>query len=226
MPTGNRKEFVPLAIKSFLSQDYGAKFELVVVDDGNVPCWDVVPELYNEFIRYEYRGRDYGPRMSIGEKRNWGNRSAHGDIIVHWDDDDWYHPSRLRDQIEHLLASGKQVVGYHSIHYYRESDKKTFKYNDPTFRPHGGGTSLVYWKKFWEVHKFPDRQIAEDFIFTTWARNTDQMASKDGLGMVVARVHSKSTCDPKFGTRKFPEVEAHTLPHGFFLDQEARAGAL
>ena len=35
MPTYNRREFVPLAIRYFLRQDYANK-ELIIIDDGTV----------------------------------------------------------------------------------------------------------------------------------------------------------------------------------------------
>ena len=34
-------------------------------------------------------------RASIGEKRNRAGAATEGAIIAHWDDDDWYAPSRL-----------------------------------------------------------------------------------------------------------------------------------
>ena len=36
---------------------------------------------------------------TVGEKRNFGVSRACGEIITHFDDDDWSAPARLADQI-------------------------------------------------------------------------------------------------------------------------------
>src|SRR5262249_39730198 len=90
MPTLNRHSFLPLAVDHFLKQDYPNK-ELVVVDDSDV----AVPDLANiAGVKYIHVRR----RSTIGAKRNLACEQAQGDIIAHWDDDDWYAPDRLRYQ--------------------------------------------------------------------------------------------------------------------------------
>jgi len=44
MPTYNRRQFVPQAIKYFLRQDYPQK-ELIILDDGTDKIRDLVPDL-------------------------------------------------------------------------------------------------------------------------------------------------------------------------------------
>lgn len=195
-----------------------------------------VPDLKLEWIILdEYspaNGRPYKPSLPFphryeqlttsspiptGQKRNSANVFATGDVIMHWDDDDWYHPFRIVDQINFLQESGKQVVGYHSLLYWRYADSKGFKYDDPTLRPNAAGTSLVYTRQFWEKYPFEDRAIAEDFFFCMRAKNQQQLASKAGTDFVVARVHGKNTCKPHFGSGKFPEVPKSKFPVSFLL---------
>jgi glycosyltransferase involved in cell wall biosynthesis len=82
MPTYNRREFIPSAIKYFLRQDYDNK-ELIIIDDGTDAVGDLIPEAKN--IRY-YR---LDAKISLGAKLNLGCQYANGKIIVNWDDDDW-----------------------------------------------------------------------------------------------------------------------------------------
>ena len=96
MPTYNRRAFVPQAIRCFLRQDY-PNCELLVIDDGTEPVADCVPE--SENIRYVRLDQ----KMTIGAKRNLACEQARGEFIVHWDDDDWYPPWRVRMQV---AASG------------------------------------------------------------------------------------------------------------------------
>ena len=49
MPTANRRQFVPEAIRYFLAQDYPNK-ELIVIDDGATTVGDLMPD--DERIRY------------------------------------------------------------------------------------------------------------------------------------------------------------------------------
>ncbi len=53
----------------------------------------------------------------IGAKRNFGCEHAEGEIIAHWDDDDYSAPGRLADQVERLRESGKAVTGFHSMRF-------------------------------------------------------------------------------------------------------------
>jgi len=47
------------------------------------------------------------PRVSLGELRNTGIRAASGQLICQWDDDDWHHADRLKDQYAAMLRSGR-----------------------------------------------------------------------------------------------------------------------
>ena len=104
MPTYNRREFVSQAIHYFLRQDYPNK-ELIIIDDGTDIISDLVPD--NQCIRYLHLDH----RATIGAKRNIACQQAKGEIIVHWDDDDWYAPHRLSYQLEALFREGTEVCG-------------------------------------------------------------------------------------------------------------------
>src|SRR5436853_5015409 len=91
MPTFNRRRFVPRAIYYFLSQDYPEK-ELLILDDGVESAADLIPD--DPCVRYvRLEGREV-----LGRKRNLACEEARGDIIAHWDDDDWMARSRLRSE--------------------------------------------------------------------------------------------------------------------------------
>jgi cellulose synthase/poly-beta-1,6-N-acetylglucosamine synthase-like glycosyltransferase len=104
MPTYNRRGMMPLAIRSFLRQDYPNR-ELIVVDDGDEPVEDLVSGLPG--LRYHRLER----RRTIGAKRNAECEQARGDFIAHWDDDDWYAPEPLRYQMGPLLAGQADITG-------------------------------------------------------------------------------------------------------------------
>ncbi|MCB0244440.1 MAG: glycosyltransferase family 2 protein, partial [Anaerolineae bacterium] len=95
MPTRNRRRFVPLALAYFARQDYEPR-ELIVLDDGDDPVAELMPD--DPRVRYVRLDR----RQTVGAKRNMGCRLAKGDVIVHWDDDDWMADWRLTYQVAQL----------------------------------------------------------------------------------------------------------------------------
>ena len=112
MPTRDRRAFVDQAVYYFLRQDY-PDTELIVVDDGYDKIGDLMPD--DPRIKY----LRLPTVQSVGAKRNVACQHATGDIIAHWDDDDWSAPGRLRRQVSALLASGADVCGLSEVLHYR-----------------------------------------------------------------------------------------------------------
>jgi glycosyltransferase involved in cell wall biosynthesis len=78
---------------------------LIVLDDGSDPVGDLCEGV--EGVRYVR----LAARTSIGGKRNLALREAHGEVIAHWDDDDWYAPERLSYQVAPLLSGEADLTG-------------------------------------------------------------------------------------------------------------------
>ncbi|HXA86000.1 MAG TPA: glycosyltransferase, partial [Candidatus Dormibacteraeota bacterium] len=96
MPTADRRRFAPLAIQNFLQQDYPNR-ELVILDDGQDSIADLAPaDPRVKYIRTTQR-------QTVGAKRNQCVQASQGNLIMHWDDDDWVAPYRIRYQVESLL---------------------------------------------------------------------------------------------------------------------------
>ena len=111
MPTYNQQAFVPQAIAYFLRQDY-PKTKLIVVDDGTEPVQALLPT--DDGIRYVR----VSTKMTVGAKRNLACEQARGDIIAHWDDDDWHAPHRLWYQVGALLEAGVEMGGITTLLFY------------------------------------------------------------------------------------------------------------
>jgi glycosyltransferase involved in cell wall biosynthesis len=102
MPTRNRRALVPFALSQFARQDY-PNLELIVIDDGDDAVSDLMPA--DERIRYVHPQR----ALTLGAKRNLGCELASGEIVVHWDDDDWYGAGRLSAQAAPILGGSADV---------------------------------------------------------------------------------------------------------------------
>jgi glycosyltransferase involved in cell wall biosynthesis len=186
MPTANRRSFVPEAIAQFLAQDYPAK-ELIVFDDGEDAVEDLSPA--HPAVRYVRKPR----HRSLGAKRNAACELACGDIILHWDDDDWYAPYRIRAQVDALSRSGAEICGIDKVLFYDPRAPSAWEY---TYPPGGApwvyGATLCYRRDFWRAHPFADVTVGEDNVFAGAARPGEICVMPDNR-FFVALVHSANT---------------------------------
>ncbi|MFZ3201710.1 MAG: glycosyltransferase family 2 protein [Candidatus Acidiferrales bacterium] len=208
MPTYNRQNFIPVALKCYLSQDWPDK-QLVVIDDGSETVGRLVKQLVPDAV-YIYLAQ----KQTIGTKRNLACEAAGGDVICHFDDDDWSAAGRVRDQVMRLLESGKQMTGYHSVTYW--NGMNAYRYVSP-IPEYALGTSMCYRKIFWETHRFPAKSYAEDNALVYNARDEKQLIAVDAGQMMVVRSHASCTSSPKILRQDtWPEVPRASLPREFF----------
>lgn len=163
MPTRNRREFVRQALRYFERQDYPNR-ELLIVDDGE----DRVSDLIQPDSRLRYIALP--ERTSIGAKRNIACEQAQGAIIAHWDDDDWYAPHRLKQQVAPLLNKSADISGLEASCFFDLTRWQTWTCTPDLHRRlfvgdvHGG--TLVYWRWVWErLARYPASSLAEDALF-------------------------------------------------------------
>ena len=186
--TADRQAMTDRAVASFLSQTY-KQSHLLIYDTGKKP------------YRLECLGssrivivRD-GPEMArpIGAMRNVANSVAvASDILIHFDSDDWSGPYRIEDQVQSLIDSGKECVGYRSVLFWRdiphgvallaaEKVRKLVRVQEAwayhNINPaYCIGASFCYWRRVWERQKFredlpgPERGMGED---KEWLNHVD-----------------------------------------------------
>jgi len=209
-PSRNRQRFLPLLLKSFFSQTW-IDSELLILDDSDPG--------YNTYIRdsrIRFVHIPPGTYKTVGEKRNAVNALATGNVIVHFDDDDWSAPTRIEDQLRCMRIENKEVVGFHDIYYWRENDETTYKFRYGGLGPYASGTSLCYTRKWWLDHPFPTINCGEDSSFAFFAKSKNQLASCDSCGRIVAVSHSGTTSNPGLGLYQFPAVSRDLFPKEFF----------
>jgi ADP-heptose:LPS heptosyltransferase/2-polyprenyl-3-methyl-5-hydroxy-6-metoxy-1,4-benzoquinol methylase len=183
MPTHNRRALVRQAIRYFLRQDYEPK-ELIVVDDGT----DAVGELMPDEGRVRYVR--LSQRMSVGAKRNLACEQARGEIIAHWDDDDWHAPRRLRYQVEALVREGTEVCGIQQLLFFDAAAQRAWRYvYPPTQRFWLAGSTLCYRRDFWARNRFADVNVGEDARFV-WNGRPERMTVLPDHTFHVGLIHA------------------------------------
>ncbi|MET7636864.1 glycosyltransferase family 2 protein [Streptomyces sp. NPDC005078] len=155
MPTCNRRRFVPQAIRYFCRQDYPAR-ELVVLDDGSDPVADLIPADDHRVRYVRLTGRH-----TIGAKRTIGCREARGDLVVHWDDDDWMADQRLSRQVAAHLELAVDVSGLRTVLYLDISaGGECWQYVHPDAgRPWVFEPTFCFGRDVALANPFPDRDI-------------------------------------------------------------------
>jgi glycosyltransferase involved in cell wall biosynthesis len=204
MPTRNRRHFVPQAIRYFQRQDY-PDLELIVVDDGDDDVRDLIP--IDSRINYVRLQGTY----SIGAKRNIACGRATGDIIAHWDDDDWSAPSRIRRQVVALREADADVCGISTLLHYRVLHGDGWLY-------HGNGSgeklvpgcSIIYRRSMWADNAFAEVNVGEDSAFVARVGAKRLCVLKDS-GLMIAVVHGRNVSTLALGTAQWQPAPLDTI---------------
>lgn len=183
--TADRPQMLARAVRSFREQTYENRMLLIwdssdprtVYPDGTFSGRSEceTPTAPGGYLLWMGNQDSTGLRnQTVGSLRNAANSqdiAMESDILMHWDDDDWSHSSRIAEQVALLQSSGADAVGYNEclFWYCRLCDRKDCQ--DPN--PHGAdgtgaylyrnpnpcyalGASLAYWRRTWERKPFPD----------------------------------------------------------------------
>jgi glycosyltransferase involved in cell wall biosynthesis len=192
MPTCDRRPFIVRAVRLFLAQDY-PNLELIVVDDGLDPIADCLPD--DPRVRHVRLDR----KLTVGAKRNRACAEARGEVIVHWDDDDWYPPHRIRVQVRALLDRGADVCGSSQVDYIDAEAGRAWRYAySGSGRAWVAGSTLAYRRAFWSAHRFPEIQVGEDARFV-WSAPAGKVCDLADPSLCVATLHRGNTAPKDVG---------------------------
>lgn len=203
MPTRDRRRFVSHAIEQFLGQDHPRR-ELVVVDDGADAVEDLIPP--DPRIRYHRVAR----QATLGAKRNLACSLAGGELLAHWDDDDWMPAHRLSAQVRALAATPTAgACGLAQVRFFDPRAGRAWEYRWPDrSRPWLAGGTLMFRRALWERRPFLHLDEGEDTRWV-WALPAGAVAAIPDPELYAALVHPGNT------SRKRPgEPRWHPIPLG------------
>ena len=127
IPTYNRAELLPLAIKSALNQTFN-DIEIIVSDDKSTDdTREVVRSFADERIKYVLNKGKKGPSAT----RNTAILASEGEYIAFLDDDDEWLPDKLQKQIRVLDESPSNVCGVYTNRLLLERLTGKILSNDP-----------------------------------------------------------------------------------------------
>jgi Glycosyl transferase family 2 len=226
-PTYNRSKFLKSTLKYFLHQNYN-DIEWLILDDG-LQETTAFGDLAGRNIFYER----IGGKLSIGEKRNLLIERSRGEIIVQFDDDDYYSPDYVRIMVSNLANLGADLLNLrgwflydcrsHFFGYWNLMQKKGLHYrcdqkgvvlgmvnsqnNRDLENSHlGYGFSYVFKKEVWNAVKFPEIDWNEDTEFSLKASSkfkVDGIQDTRGICLHLLHLASTSHCFPQYHLPSF-----------------------
>lgn len=137
----------------------------------------------------------FAESRQVGQKRNYGCELATGEVICHWDDDDYSAPGRLAYQVGRLFDTRRSVVGFHSMRF--TDGERWWQYRGE--RHYALGTSLCYRRDWWHMNRFKSVQVGEDNFFVANAWAAGQLDTTDAGDLMHATIHAGNTSPRTLG---------------------------
>lgn len=151
----------------------------------------------NALIQEIFEAQDYHNKEiifnhnegTIGQKRNACVSMAEGDIIVHFDSDDWYAPDYISKCVSFLQDSQADMTGLSKAYFYNPHTRLwLFEWQHSS--PYIIGSGMCYWRKVWESQPFRNLQTEEDKYFQA----NRLVKAHPYTDLFMAMIHSNNTC--------------------------------
>lgn len=188
-PTYNRRPFVSMMIACFQHQTYPMdQMEWLIADDGTDPIGDLVQHLPQvRYLRSE-------TKMTLGEKRNWLNKEARGEILVNMDDDDYYPPERVAHAVEVLQSNPQVLIAGSSKMYMYYADQLQIVECGPYWTNHATAATFAYRRALmWQTRYDGSSAITEEKYFLKNYRLP--LVQLDSEKTILVLVHRHNTVD-------------------------------
>ena len=134
---------------------------------------------------------------SLGQCLNQLISESTGQIVAKFDDDDYYLPHYLRDQVNTLQCLNADLVGKASLYFYLPSVDavvRRWPQREHVWHRFVSGSTLVGWKAIFDETPFPDRTKGEDsnFLMELEAKGR-RVYSSDSFNYLCVRGNSTHT---------------------------------
>lgn len=104
--TRNKINFLQRAIECFRNQTYPNKELIIVYESDDSTTKALLEEIEQKDIKiFEVSAE---PKLTLGALRNYSIEVSAGEYFCQWDDDDWYHDTRIEKQMDAMKLNHKQ----------------------------------------------------------------------------------------------------------------------
>ena len=195
-----RTDFLQFIARGICKQTYTNIKEWVIVD-GTKKEYSPLPETIKKIEKLKnipkivYIPNDPKRKNTVGNLRNIAKNKASGDILIHFDDDDFYPECRIKHAVEQLNRTGKEIAGNSDLYMYDVHFKTLYQFR--SFGPnHILGGTMAYTKNYANKHTFDEEVThAEEGSFTN--RFKEPAAVLDAKKSIIASSHGINTYSKK-----------------------------
>ncbi|MFS0856347.1 glycosyltransferase [Paenibacillus taichungensis] len=166
----NRPQFFDNILQNYNRQRYKAKELIIILNHDSMNL-----QLYQNRVRKHANVSVYQvpESISLGQSLNAGITRAQFPLIAKFDDDDYYSPFYLKEQVNGLRRTKSDIVGKHSCLVYLGASKtllvRSPKEKNKYVEFIQGGT-LLFKREILKKVRFTDRSIGEDVTFLRQCR--------------------------------------------------------
>jgi glycosyltransferase involved in cell wall biosynthesis len=206
MVTANRAAIARRAVSCFLDQSWSNR-ELVIVDDGSEDYAPIVSSIPADRLIHQRIGKSSG--NTLGKLRNLSLDLARGDLVAQWDDDDWYHPDRLKRQAE-ALTGGKRACVLAATLMHLDAPEWMDRPYIGSLNPGVPGTIL---HRADATARYPEERRGEDTVFLDhWSR--EQLAVIDAPHLFLRAFHGSNTWERAHFERRVRNTLPSAVEYG------------
>lgn len=190
-PTYNRREFIPYLINCIKDQSYPQELiEWIIFDDGT----DKIKDLVENIPNVVYLESD--KKLPIGKKRNMLNDKAKNDIIIYFDDDDFYPVDRVKHAVITLNAKRNYLIAGSSMLFMYYSHINKIYSAGPYHPNHATAGTFAFRKELLKECRFEDNaKSAEERYFLK--NYKIPMCQLNPLKTIIVLSHTTNTYDKK-----------------------------
>ncbi|WP_239004562.1 glycosyltransferase [Paenibacillus tepidiphilus] len=161
----NRPRFFDQLVGNFRNQQYKHKELIIILNKDSMKLGQ-----YARKVRAypDIRVFQVPEKVSLGQCLNCGITKARYPLIAKFDDDDYYSPYYLREQVRMLNRTGSDIVGKHACLVYLTATRQLIirsprERDKPVVFIQGG--TVLFRRQVAKQVLFPDRSIGEDVAF-------------------------------------------------------------
>jgi len=196
-PTYNRRPFIKACFKCIMEQDYPkSRIEWVIIDDGQDKIGDLIEEIRASNPGFEIVYKTYEEKMTLGKKRNVMHANTKGDILVYFDDDDYYPRERISHAV-HMLKTHPSALcaGSSEIYVYFPHIETLYQFG-PYQKNHATAGTFAFRRKLIQESAYEDdAALAEERKFLK--DYTVPFVQLDPKKTILVVSHSHNTFDKK-----------------------------
>lgn len=190
-PTYNRRPFYEMTIECFNHQTYPKnRMEWIIIDDGTDKIEDLVSNIPQvKYFKYE-------EKMTLGRKRNLMHEKSKGDIIIYFDDDDYYPPERVSHAVEMLISNPNVLIAGSSEMYIYFKDMGSMYKFGPYGKYHSTAATFAFKKEYLRKYKYDENaSLAEEKQFLN--NYKEPLVQLDSMKTILVFSHIHNSLDKK-----------------------------